>query len=341
MSHNEHYVRKYLADDLPRLANYREAQLWCQAVKPFAKGRSVGQKPLGRNRRYDRLTIRAGYDCMADADTTHQRYIIKHYVTDILKYEPDGSLHIHSGGYDSISTVQALQELLGVGRFVRRRLKAYYKDRNGHFFRIRDGLKVNADGSVDTSSLKPEVIHLLNRPAFKAVKARYAEFLQYAKFVNNITQGGEGTGEALMGKFGYHTNVNDANNYWRRCSANALTIDTTQMRWYGKEQIKVRERFFDALDAAVANPNEQEKLEAFHELATFMSFSASTWVRSSISPADDTRSFKWSVDNKRLNTFFDGLLKFKYAETVFSKGEVPLGEIRHDSNAKYIEFATP
>ena len=113
------YVRRFLADDLPRLANYREAQLWCQAVKPFSKGRSVGKKPLGRNRKYDRLTIRQVF-----ADSINEpTYIVKHYDTDILKYKADGSLYIHSGDYDSISTVQALQELLGPTNFVRRRLK--------------------------------------------------------------------------------------------------------------------------------------------------------------------------------------------------------------------------
>lgn len=334
------YVRSSLADDLPRLANYREAELWCQAVKPFSKGRSVGKKPLGRNRKYDRLTIRASCDYTTNNYTSNISYIVKHYDTDILKYKADGSLYIHSGGYDSISTVQALQELLGPTNFVRRRLKAYYKDRNGHFFRIKDGLKVNADGTADTSTLEPEVVHLLNRPAFKAVKARYAEFLQYAVFVNTLTQGGEGTGEKLMGRFGTDKSSNPS--YWRRSSANALTIDTTQMRWYAKFQLQVRQQFFDALDAAISNSNEQERLEEFNELATFLSFSASTRITGSyIGPTNEERRYTWEVDNKRLNTFFDGLLKFRHADKVFSKGEVPLGDIRHDSNAKYIMYATP
>ena len=53
------YVRPSMPDDIPRLTNYREAQLWFSAVKPFSKGRKVGEKPLGRNL----ATFGKGFDC--------------------------------------------------------------------------------------------------------------------------------------------------------------------------------------------------------------------------------------------------------------------------------------
>ena len=125
------YVRNILPDDLPWLPNYERAVAYHDAVKPFARGNNIGDKPLGKNRKYSRFQI--------SQRTNDGAILIKHYSTYILQYDPDGSLLIDSGHNDTISTCQALQELLGAESFVRRKGKVYYKDKNGHFFRAGDG----------------------------------------------------------------------------------------------------------------------------------------------------------------------------------------------------------
>jgi hypothetical protein len=333
MSYYGNYIRSALADNLPHLSNYREAELWCKAVKPFSKGKSVGRKPLGQNRKYDRFTIRSEYDYTSNS--TAQHYIVKHYDTDILKYHPDGSLTIKSG-YDSISTTQALMELLGPEYFVRRKLKAYFRDKNGHFFRIKDGLKVNADKSVDTEGLGHDVVHEVDRPALKLIRDRYKEFMEYVYLTNNLTQGGEALNTSLMLE-----GVNYGGSFYRKNAAVALSIDTVQMRWYRQPQLNVRDAFFEEVEAAMKIEDQEVRYTKYHHLATFLSFSgATTYNGTTWGQNDEDRLYKWQVDNRRLRQFFDGLLKFRFPTLVFKKVEVPHGVIRHDNNAKYFEFGT-
>lgn len=335
MSFYGNYVRQHLADRLPQLTNYREAQLWHDAVKPFSKGRSAGDKPVGRNRKYDRFKIRGEYDYTSNS--TRKNYIIKHYNTDILRYNADGSIYIKTD-YDSISTVQGLQELLGVDKFVRRKCKAYYKDKDGKFYRIKGGLKVNADNTADESTITRETVHEIDRPAFKQVRDRYADFMEYVYFTNNLTQGGEGLAKSLA--LEGVENGNQPHDFYRRNASVALSIDTVQMRWYRNPQFAVRDAFFQQVEDAMKLEGEG-KYSAYHKLAMFLSFSASnnftdtTWAK-----AGDDKHYKWQVDNHRLRQFFDGLLKFRFPTLVFKEVEVPLGVIRHDTNIKYFEHGT-
>lgn len=337
MSYYGNYVRAHLADRLPHLGNYREAQLWHDAVKPFSKGRSAGTKPLGRNRKYDRFKIRAEYDYTSDTDTTKQNYIVKHYSTDILRYNADGSLVIKTD-YDSISTVQGLQELLGADKFVRRKCKAYYKDSNDKYYRIKGGLKVNADNTADTSTLTPEVVHEIDRPMLKQIRERYKDFMEYVLLANNLTQGGEALASVLV--LEGVEDGNGVNTFYRKNASVALSIDSTQIRWYRNPQFAVRDAFFSEVERAMQLEGE-DKYKAYHHLGTFLSFSASnnftgtTWLNNG-----SDRNYKWQVDNRRLRSFFDGLLKYRFPTLVFKKVEVPLGVIRHDTNIKYFECGT-
>ena len=109
----------FMADNIPRLNTYQEALIHFNAVKPFGKGASKGLKPLGLNRRYDRTQIRMGTHVHEqETETQYIRedrpIIIKQYETDIAIYHSHGGFTFSMGGYDTISTVQILQELFGV-----------------------------------------------------------------------------------------------------------------------------------------------------------------------------------------------------------------------------------
>ena len=93
------YIRNQLPDRLPQLPEYQSALAYCNAVKPFARGNNIGDKPLGANRKYSRFQIRV--------DAERDDVVVKHYSTDILTYVADGSLLIDSGHNDTISTCQA------------------------------------------------------------------------------------------------------------------------------------------------------------------------------------------------------------------------------------------
>jgi hypothetical protein len=313
----------FMADNIPRLTTYQEAMIHFNAVKPFSKGASAGKKPLGLNRRYDRTQIRTDID----------KLVIKHYESDIAIYHSHGGFTFSMGGYDSISTVQILQELLGVEKFAKRNGKAYYFDGMGRAYRIGMKLYVSSDGTVSTEDMVNETRHTINKEGFKAVKDRFKIFTDYAKMVTSLTLGGKGVGLDLC-RGGYI-----ADHYQPRSAKYILTTDTTRMNWNKKEQAYIRNEFFDQVKTAMEIKEEGERMEAMLPLVEFLSFSASTEYDQRQLPNGDV-DYAWKMDNKRLIFFFNELLKFHYQKEVLTLEEVPIGTIQHDSNKKYREYST-
>lgn len=320
----------FMADDIPSLLTYREACIHHDAVKPFSKGASEGKKPLGLNRRYDRIQIRKGN--RVDGTLDHP-IIIKHYQTDIAIYHPNGAFSFCMGDWDSMSTTQIMQELLGVEKFGRRKGKAYYFDGMGHAYRITNGgLRVNADGHVDTDSAYMESRHTLNKEAFKEIKDKYHTFTEYAKMVTTMTQGGEAHA-TVIARGGYKRGSYSARNI-----RHMLSCDSSAISHHAKQHVQLRAEFFEELNHAIKQADEAKRLEAMMPLVEFMSFSASTDY--SIRMDGDDIKYIWKMDNKRLTYFFNELLKFHHSKEVFTKEQVPLGTIAHDTNYKYIEYST-
>ena len=320
----------FMADNIPRLTTYQEAMIHFNAVKPFSKGASKDKKPLGLNRRYDRIQIRKGN--RVDGTLDHP-IIIRQYETDIAIYHSHGGFTFNMGGYDSISTVQVLQELLGVDKFARRNGKAYYFDGMGRAYRVGSKLYVSSDGTVSTEDMKNESRHVVNKQAMKEVKERFAVFTDYAKMVTSLTLGGKGIGMDLC-RNGYK-----ADHYQPRSAKYILTTDTTRMNWNKKEQAYIRNQFFDQVKTAMEIKEEGERMEAMLPLVEFLSFSASTEYDQRQLPNGDV-DYAWKMDNKRLTYFFNELLKFHYQKEVLTLEEVPIGTIQHDSNKKYREYST-
>ena len=316
------YVRPSMPDDIPRLPDYHSAQLWFSAVKPFSKGRKVGEKPLGRNRRYDRVII--------SREAESNAIVITHYYTPILKYYANGAMDIQTGGYDSISTVQILQELLGQQKFLRRRTKAYYVDTttgSQQFYRFSDGLSLNADSTVNLATTTTEYYHLLNKLKFKEIKAQYADFMAYAVSVNNLTKGGKARESELR----IH-GCKPMNHYYFRSASNVLHTDSRNVFWNKTQQLELREKFFELVHAANGN------MEAWYPLVQHLSFAAGSYT--SWNGAQDNREYEWETDTKRMQSFFNTILKYHHATEVFERVEVPLGSIKHDENKKYLMGAT-
>jgi hypothetical protein len=332
---NEKWARGYnsaycfMADNIPELKTYREAEIHYEAVKPFSKGASKGKKPLGYNRRYDRVQIRKAYT----EEDGLGKFIIKHYHTDIATYKEDGSFVFATGGYDSASTTQILQELFGLEKFGRRKGKAYYFDGIGHAYRFTHGLRVYADGHVDADSAYMESRHALDKNKFKEIKAKYQIFTDYAKMVTTMTQGGEAHATKIA-RGGYE----DSRGYSARNVRHMLSCDQGPIHFNKKKHAELRAEFFNELDCAIEIADETQRMEAMMPLVEFVSFSATTDYSTRMEN-NDIR-YTWKMDNKRLIYFFNEVLKFHYAKEVFTKEHIPLGTIAHDSNYKYIELST-
>ena len=329
----------FMADNIPRLTTYQEALIHFNAVKPFSKGDAKGKKPLGLNRRYSRTQIRMGdrveEQCTDSGDYIRedQPIIIRQYETDIAIYHSHGGFTFSMGGLDSISTVQVLQELLGVDKFARRNGKAYYFDGIGHAYLIGMKLYVSSDGTVSTEDMANESRQVIAKEAFKAIKDRYAVFTDYAKMVTSLTLGGKGTGVDLCrGEY-------KPDHYQPRSSRYLLVSDTNALNWNRQIQANMRNEFFEQINNAMKIADETKRMEEMLPLVEFLSFCASTDYDSQGLPNGD-RDYTWKMDNKRLIYFFYELIKFQFYKEVFTIEEVPIGTIQHDSNKKYHEFST-
>ena len=320
----------FMPDQIPSLSSYREACIHFDAVKPFSKGVHKDEKPFGLNRRYGRTLMRKDVDDGA--------IIVKHYDTNIVKYYPDGRLFLNTGtSYDSVSTAQILQEIFGVEKFARRKGKTYFFDSSGKAYRLTSGIRVCADGLVDTDSVYTETKHVLNRTALKEKLNQFAPFLEYACMVIDMTRGGKGLGTDYARYF-----VPKQGEYYSARNVRyAICCDSTVMRYDPKRCAQLRDMFFHDVLTTIQIADEAKRMEAMLPIVEYMGFCASTDYEHRYAPNGQNREeveYTWRMDTKRLKHFFTELVKFQYAKEVFTKEPIPLGTIGHDSNWKYIDY---
>lgn len=324
----------HMADDIPTLRNYREALIHHNAVSPFSKGRNKGKKPLGHNRRYDRVLIRMSEKMDHSEDSFGHSIIVSQYNKDIVTYFPDGRLTLDSGTYDSISTTQIMQELLGLERIGRRKGKIYYFDGIGHAYRITNGLRICADGHVDINSVYMESRHVLNKEKMKAMRAKYKPFTDYAKMVIDITQGSKLLAKDIMSAIGMAVKSHHS----ARNPQYVLSCEVAPIQYNQRENGNVRNKFFNELDRAIEIADETKRLEAMLPLVEYVSFCAARYYDSRAEGNDVL--YKWEMNNDRFKHFFTEVLKFHYGKELFTKELAPIGTITHDGNYKYIELST-
>lgn len=323
----------FMPDNIPSLRSYREAGIHFDAVKPFGKGVHKGEKPFGLNRRYSRVLMRHQY-----TDDGIHTIIVKHFDTDIVKFHSDGRFTFN-GTYETVSTAQILQEIFGVEKFARRKGKIYYFDSSGKAYRLNGEIRVCADGLVDADSVHTETKHILNKNALKEKMQEFAPFLEYAYMVINMTQGGKGMGT----DYARYTKPKPNEYYGARSTHNALTCDTSMMRYYSEVAGKLRTMFFNDVLTAMEIADEAMRMEAMLPIVEYMGFCASTDYESRYAPSPINREqieYTWRMDAKRFKYFFTQLVKFQYAKEVFTPVPIPLGTIGHDLNGKYLEYGT-
>jgi len=298
-----------MADDLPALGNYIQADEWYEKSRPFTKGEYKGERPLGNNRRYGRMRI------AKDADGA---IVIKHYKTDIMKYYPDGGMMFNGGGWDSISSAQTMQELLvGHGKFyiVRKHTKIYYVDRQDRLHLVgHKGLHVSSLGEPPTNPLT-ESVYKPRKEVLTQIRNKYKPFTDYVK------------------------NVLTMNNSFSIEKANAqetITASSQQMGYNHTAQVMRRIGFFETLDACLAKDGD-EQLQEFYNIALLSTRSAGYLDYSHYTETH----YKWKCPISTFKTWFDHLIKYQYSEQIFELKEVTSGKAVKDSNWKYIAFSKP
>jgi len=171
------------ADDVSVLYNYAQAARHEAAIKPI-RGRTPECKPLG-DRKKTHVSIRKeGEDI-----------VIRLYHTDILRYQPDGTVIVNQGGHESLSTRAYLNAILPLWFSSHQGTTVWFSARAGreyeyHLLHAREDniFKHNPNNvrAWEFTNPKPCVVHRKNREGAKAVRAKYAAFFKYMKNIKKL-----------------------------------------------------------------------------------------------------------------------------------------------------------
>jgi hypothetical protein len=173
-------------NDVERMPTYADAVRWELLVKPI-RGRAEECKPLGaRNKSY------------ASIRKDDQDIVVRLYRTDIVRYQPDGTIIVRQGGHESMTTRKYLNAILPMwfGSF-QGKTHTYRgtEDTGYHILHsTEDNIFKQTPNNVSSTlyhfvNPKPCVIHTKNRAKAKAVRQRYAPFIRYVKNIKKLMGG--------------------------------------------------------------------------------------------------------------------------------------------------------
>ena len=306
------------SDLFPNLPTYRDAYVHWAAVKPYSKGKSKGEKPLGGNRRFDRSLIRQdGNDIVCSL-----------YGTDVIRYKPDNTIVLQHAGWESISTTEIMALVLryrfveGGGRrfalrdsgypVIRKHNKMYVVDGNGVNHRFDSKIIIRPDNSVEGGAT--EYVHRIKKPLMAQIRKHYAEFVEYMTF--------------------YAQSVGNDLDLGSRKVAH-LPTNMSEMRWNKIDLARQRSSFFAVLDETVSGDpllTNEAKLETFFELSATIAANAYDYVWVGYG---QRRNF---VTPKTMREHFYELCKYEFSEALFEEVEAEKGKVVLDGNHKYVEF---
>ena len=168
------------------MKTYADAVRWEAAVKPI-RGRAVECKPLGaRNKSYANIR--------KDGDDI----VVQLYRTDIVRYQPDGTVIVRQGGHESMTTRKYLNAILPMwfGSYQGRTHTYRGTDDAGYHIlhSTADNIFKPTPNNVSSSLYHfvnpvPCVIHTKNRAKAKEVRQRYAPFIRYVKNIKKLMGG--------------------------------------------------------------------------------------------------------------------------------------------------------
>lgn len=164
---------------VPRVDNYKFAKHLHDNIKPL-RGRSPEIKPLGDRR---------------DADTYHIRMDgeaveLVLYKTPVITFMPDGEVVLFVDSYNTVSTHQFIQQVLGIGASGVRRTTVLTINNSKYTLADKDKMRLRkGDKGWEVLNPMQQWTWRLDRKAVSNVRAQYGEFYKYLKgFVNLRTE---------------------------------------------------------------------------------------------------------------------------------------------------------
>jgi len=323
--------------NVPRVMNYRHAKQVFDTSKPI-RGRSPEIRPLGNRRDADTYWVRM--------DGEDVQFML--YKTPVITYKPDGSVVLLTNGYDTVSTHQFFQQVLGVIAGRSKGASVVTLKQSGgvasYKFYGQDKLtlRMGVDGWYCAEGATPQFKLSLNRRATTNVRNRYKEFITYFKGMVNLR-----TEEFQMRYWnsgvvkGIRVSIPELQDAFDQPSVvNPVNIigdfhDLTRAQHIDRyhSQITV-EQYTAAVDKFIKNIRsdqpEDNKHMNFYRMALVL-----LTIHERIYPQrDETGTFV--VPPNTLPKFLDTLLLRAHAHEVLMKTELPLGEVSSNTYENWV-----
>lgn len=305
----------YNTAGIPSLGHYDEVQEHYKSVAPI-RGRTHEVRPLGRNRRHDHVTINQ-HDRLILSDDEPlgklvRTYSYRMYQTDCVEWFPDGKINVKHGNWTSPTTMQFLTfSLAQFGHIDSIRGKWYFVNKQGRNFLMGKGITLvkEGDGYV-AETVVVEKRYKANRKALNALRKKYRSFIEYGKTALSLDPNVTRLEVAEAGHGLSFKNVQLTPSY----------------NWHGKQDadIENRTKLFQALDKV----NESGDLTLMYELMTYVACNAGAY---------NYRDQGVVCSPQQFTKFFDDVLKYQYANDVFTAIDVAQDEMFHDENKKYFK----
>ena len=292
---------------IPVIRDFADASLLESRVVPIqGSGVNAGKKPLTSSRRATHMTIRRERSIMSPLGNWGTAIMCQLYHTDCVTFYEDSSVTLATGGWNTISTRLFINAIMRWDVSVRSAPKdcessvLYYQSTRKTFL-WRDKVHLG----VDRLPIDPEscVVHRVNRRAMNEVRKLNAPFLRYAKPMIKVAY--------PMG------GILEQQEYQRRLKRyEGLDVDLNSFP---------SSRCADTLCNIMREDNIEDWADALDACAMVSMQTNSRWP-----------TFVYSYRPDRILKVIDELLKYGYSDAVFTEVTLPLGEVKADSNEKYV-----
>jgi hypothetical protein len=305
----------YNTAQIPALSTFDEVKKHHDSVVPI-RGRSKETRPLGKRRNYCHMTIvRNTRSVISDDEPLGKfmdTYAYQLYGTNCIEWFPDGRVHVKHDGWNSPTTMQFMTySLAKLGRIDSVRGKWYFVNKQGKNFLLDKGITLVKEGDVYVAeSVVVENRYKVNRKVLNALRKKYKNFLDYGKTTLSIEP--------------HLTRLEVAE------ASHGLSFNNVQLtpsyNWNSKRDADVenRAKLFLALDKV----NESGDLNMMYEVMTYVACNAGNF---------DYRSQRILCTPQKFAKFFDDVLKYQFADEIFTVVPVEGGEQFHDNNKKYFK----
>lgn len=309
-------------NETPILRTYAQALAHYEAGVPIrGKGRNAGKIPLG-----GRSHVSMRY--MTKNEGTGQISCVL-WQTPVLTFHTDDTIEININGWVSNTTAEFINAVLNTRVSIKdkelRMVHYHGSMREPQTHTIQDGMKVRytidqyRQVDIIVQGSKPCYRHKLNRLRWKEVKQMFAPFREYMALIS-ATQ----------------PEVAEKQQHTPRRHLGAG-------RWDRFHRHPLHDTHMFLMDVAQAQKgdNYEAMLPLVKEMAEFCC--PSDWRK--LNP-NETRPEYWEYEirtilvKENLVQNFEGLLKYEFANDIFTREMLPDGKYVRDSNAMYVEHAT-